>query len=34
VFTCYNCTNTLPSLVDFHRRYREKGLVSDRHSYS
>jgi thiol-disulfide isomerase/thioredoxin len=27
VFTCYNCTNTLPSLVDFDRRYREKGLV-------
>ena len=27
VFTCYNCTNTVPSLVDFDRRYREKGLV-------
>jgi hypothetical protein len=34
VFTCYNCTNTLPSLADFDCRYREKGLVSDRHSYS
>jgi thiol-disulfide isomerase/thioredoxin len=27
VFTCYNCTNTVPSLVDFDRRYRDKGLV-------
>ncbi len=26
-FTCYNCTNTVPSLVDFDRRYREQGLV-------
>jgi thiol-disulfide isomerase/thioredoxin len=27
VFTCYNCTNTVPSLVDFDRRYRPQGLV-------
>ncbi len=27
VFTCYNCTNTVPSLVEFDRRYREKGLT-------
>src|SRR4051794_25748044 len=27
VFTCSNCTNTVPSLVDFDRRYREKGLT-------
>jgi thiol-disulfide isomerase/thioredoxin len=27
VFTCYNCTNTVPSLVDFDRRYRDQGLV-------
>ena len=27
VFTCYNCTNTVPSLVDFDHRYRDKGLV-------
>ncbi|MFL5490983.1 MAG: redoxin domain-containing protein [Gemmatimonadales bacterium] len=27
VFTCYNCTNTVPSLVDFDRRYRDTGLV-------
>jgi thiol-disulfide isomerase/thioredoxin len=27
VFTCYNCTNTVPSLVDFDRKYREQGLV-------
>jgi thiol-disulfide isomerase/thioredoxin len=27
VFTCYNCTNTVPSLVDFDRRYRDKGLT-------
>jgi thiol-disulfide isomerase/thioredoxin len=27
VFTCYNCTNTVPSLVNFDRRYRDKGLV-------
>ncbi len=27
VFTCYNCTNTVPSLVDFDRRYRDRGLV-------
>jgi thiol-disulfide isomerase/thioredoxin len=26
-FTCYNCTNTVPSLVDFDRRFRESGLV-------
>lgn len=27
VFTCYNCTNTVPSLVDFDHKYREKGLT-------
>jgi thiol-disulfide isomerase/thioredoxin len=27
VFTCYNCTNTVPSLVDFDHRYRDQGLV-------
>jgi thiol-disulfide isomerase/thioredoxin len=27
VFTCYNCTNTVPSLVDFDRKYRENGLT-------
>ncbi len=27
VFTCYNCTNTVPSLVDFDRKYRGQGLV-------
>jgi thiol-disulfide isomerase/thioredoxin len=27
VFTCYNCTNTVPSLVDFDRRYRDQGLT-------
>ena len=27
VFTCYNCTNTVPSLVDFDRKYREQGLT-------
>lgn len=27
VFTCYNCTNTVPSLVDFDQRYRQLGLV-------
>ena len=27
VFTCYNCTNTVPSLVDLDRKYREKGLT-------
>lgn len=26
-FTCYNCTNTVPSLVDFDRRFRDSGLV-------
>lgn len=26
-FTCYNCTNTVPSLVDFDRRFRDQGLV-------
>src|SRR5713101_761571 len=26
VFTCYNCTNTVPSLVEFDRRYRDTGL--------
>ena len=27
VFTCYNCTNTVPSLVDFDRKYRIQGLT-------
>jgi len=27
VFTCYNCTNTVPSLVDFDRTYRDRGLT-------
>jgi thiol-disulfide isomerase/thioredoxin len=27
VFTCYNCTNTVPSLVDFDHRYRDAGLT-------
>jgi thiol-disulfide isomerase/thioredoxin len=27
VFTCYNCTNTVPSLVDFDRKYRAEGLT-------
>jgi len=26
-FTCYNCTNTLPALIDFDERYRDQGLV-------
>ena len=26
VFTCGNCTRTVPSLVDFDRRYRSQGL--------
>jgi thiol-disulfide isomerase/thioredoxin len=27
VFTCYNCTNTVPSLVDFDRAYKDRGLT-------
>ena len=27
VFTCVNCTRTVPSLVDFDRKYRERGLT-------
>ena len=27
VFTCYNCTNTVPSLVDFDGKYRDRGLT-------
>jgi thiol-disulfide isomerase/thioredoxin len=27
VFTCYNCTNTVPSLIDFDRKYRGRGLT-------
>jgi thiol-disulfide isomerase/thioredoxin len=27
VFTCGNCTRTVPSLVDFDRRYRDQGLT-------
>ncbi len=26
-FTCWNCTNTVPSLVDFDRKYRDQGLT-------
>ena len=33
-FTCYNCTNTVPSLVDFDARFREKGLVHHRDARS
>src|SRR5512147_2077349 len=25
-FTCWNCTNTVPSLVDLDRKYRNQGL--------
>jgi thiol-disulfide isomerase/thioredoxin len=27
VFTCYNCTNTVPSLMDFDKKYRDRGLT-------
>ena len=27
VYTCYNCTNSVPSLVNFHHQYRDRGLV-------
>ncbi len=27
VFTCYNCTNTVPSLTTFDRQFRDKGLT-------
>lgn len=27
VFTCYNCTNTVPSLNAFDQKYREQGLT-------
>jgi thiol-disulfide isomerase/thioredoxin len=27
VFTCWNCTNTVPSLVDFDHKYRDHGLT-------
>jgi thiol-disulfide isomerase/thioredoxin len=27
VFTCGNCTRTVPSLVDFDRRYRDRGFT-------
>jgi thiol-disulfide isomerase/thioredoxin len=27
VFTCINCTNTVPSLVDFDQKYRDRGLT-------
>ena len=27
VFTCGNCTNTVPSLVDFDHKYRQQGLT-------
>jgi thiol-disulfide isomerase/thioredoxin len=27
VFTCFNCTNTVPSLVEFDRKYRSRGLT-------
>lgn len=26
-FTCWNCTNTVPSLVDFDHKYRDQGLT-------
>jgi thiol-disulfide isomerase/thioredoxin len=26
-FTCWNCTNTVPSLVDLDRKYRDQGLT-------
>ena len=26
-FTCWNCTNTIPALVDLDRRYRDRGLT-------
>ncbi|HWA57488.1 MAG TPA: redoxin domain-containing protein [Gemmatimonadales bacterium] len=26
-FTCWNCTGSLPSLVDFDQRYRDRGLT-------
>ena len=34
VFTCYNCTNTVPSLVDFDRKYRDQGLTHHRHPHA
>jgi len=27
VYSCYNCTNTVPSLVEFDHRYRDQGLT-------
>jgi hypothetical protein len=27
VYTCYNCTNTVPSLVSFDRKYRDRELT-------
>lgn len=27
VFTCYNCINTAPSLVEFDHNYRDRGLT-------
>ena len=27
VYTCYNCTNTVPSLVNLDRKYRDQGLT-------
>jgi thiol-disulfide isomerase/thioredoxin len=27
VFTCFNCTNTVPSLVTFDSKYRDRGLT-------
>ncbi len=27
VFTCYNCSNTVPSLIEFDRKYRPQGLT-------
>src|SRR2546430_10362653 len=34
VFTCGNCTRTVPSLVEYDRQYRERGLtiIGDRKS--
>ena len=28
VYSCYNCTNTVPALVELDRRYRAAGLVT------
>jgi thiol-disulfide isomerase/thioredoxin len=28
VYSCYNCTNTVPALIELDRRYRDAGLVT------